>query len=211
MKIFSEFDIKYYCVLARVCQKWNFIAQSKFKHSQQHLKSLSLFGSIGDNLLFSSIFRDLENLRVLNLDFCTNINDNAFKMSKINSPLEELYLSNLNISDASLESLQQLSSSLKKLVVKNCKRLTNIAIAVCVEKLENLGYFDVRNTNADNLLLKTAFSFSKRKIHILCQNTSIDVFAFLKEFQNTEKEFINNSDVIFRHRNLSFEYSIECI
>jgi hypothetical protein len=211
MKIFNEFSIKEYCVLARVCKKWNHIAQSKIEHSHQRLESLNLFGTIGDNLLFSSIMRNMRSLRVLNLDYCTGVNDQAFTLSKISCPLEELHLSNLNIGDASLESLRQVSGSLRKLVVKNCIRLTNISIAVCLEKLVNLCYFDVRNTSADNVLLKTALSFSKRKIYLVCQNSQIDVFAFLKDFQNTEKEFVNSSDMLFRHRNLSFEYSIECI
>ena len=211
MKIFYEFSVKELCGLSRVCEKFSIVCQLLIRYLHKNLECLNLFGTIGENSLFSGILNSLISLRILNLEFCTNIDDRAFTMATINCPLEELYLSNLNISVFSLECLHQLRDSLRKLVIKNCKRLSNVAIAMCLEKMANLAYFDVRNTNADNLLLKTALSFSKRKIYILCQNTSIEVFAFLKDFQNTEKEFLNSSDVLFRHRNLSFEYSIECI
>jgi hypothetical protein len=214
MKIFSEFTIKELCAVNRTCKKWAFIAQSLVKFQLNNIEKLNLFGSVVDNRLLSCILTSFTNLVYLNLEFCTNVNDEMFTLASsfINCPLEELYLSNLNISDVALESLVQIKETLRKLGVRNCKRLTSKVMAQSLDKLSNLVYFDVRNTNTDNILLKTALNFSgKRKIYLLCQNSSIDLFQFLREFQNTDKVFLNSNDVLFKHRNLSFEYSIDCI
>ena len=212
MRIFSSFTIKELCVLSRVCRKWNYVAQMQVQFAHLNTEKLNLLGTVGNNMLFSCILNRLHKLKYLSLDFCTKISDQTFTLQRINCPLEELCLSNLHITDASLESLIQVKETLRKLVIKNCKHLANIAIAQCLDKLPKLEFFDVRNTCADNLILKTALSFcSRRKIYLLCHNTNIDVLQFLKEFQNTEKEFLNASDVLFKHRNLCFEYSIECI
>jgi hypothetical protein len=153
----------------------------QFLNTSLHLTKLDLSYNLGNNQLFASILKNCVSLKCLYVDYCKNLTDEMFTTFRINSPLEELHLTGLNVTDVTLQTLSQLKNSLKKLVISRCHRVSSREIGHTLERLKMLDFYDVQSTSVDNFILFIAYNLVKyesRKIYILCQKTQIDFFEF---------------------------------
>jgi hypothetical protein len=152
----------------------------QFANTSLHLTKLDLSNNLGNNHLFASILKNCASLKSLNVDYCKNLSDDMFTSFGINAPLEQLHLTGLNITDTTLQTLGQIKSSLKRLVVNKCRRLTSRGLGLALERLSALEVFEVQQTLADNFVLFMALNLArfepKRCVRILGQETQLDVF-----------------------------------
>jgi hypothetical protein len=73
-------------------------------------------------------------------------------------------------------------------------------------KLSNLIELDVRcNLYVDNILLESALNLENRSIHILCNDTKVDMTKFVFKYPETLKECSDRTCCKLKYKNLKFE------
>merc|ERR1719468_598030 len=89
--------------------KYGFNPLSGIDIEFSHLKNLhylDLSGSVCDNRLMNNLLKTSSSLQILDLSYCTNMDDRAFNISQTNCPLQEINLTFIKkITDETLKNL----------------------------------------------------------------------------------------------------------
>ncbi len=169
---------------------------------------------IDNSKQFASILENCHLLKYLNVNYCRNLTDEMFTAcSVINAPLENLLMTDLDITKVTLHALKQKKISLKKLSIRKCKKIGWRSIGNAIEDFVNLEFYDVRETHANNFLLLNAKLLTdfdqNRNINLKCQKTSVDIFELDPNYPCLTNSDLKIDDIVHFSYDFHKNYSTD--